>query len=421
MSPAEQTQPTQSDRDLLRRWGVVGALFSLSVLTIVDRVAISAAQADMSRDLGLGDVTFGFIFGAFTLGYALFQIPAGYLADRFGPRVAICTVVGLWSIFTSMTAVVRAAALLISVRFLFGAAEAGAFPAAARAIKSWLPSQETGVAQGILFSGSRLGAAFGLMLTSWSVIAVGWRPSFIALGGIGILWTVAWARWFRDSPDPLHPASTAKNEENSWHAIVAIRQMPALMLQYFASNFTFFLCFSWLLPFLRERYHLSVAAAGFYSAIPLYFGAAANWVSGATVDALYRKKWGRRSRALPAAFGFLLGAAALLGAARSETVVAAVAFFAVATFGVDVTLSPSWTLCIDVAGDRAGTLTGAMNMAGNIGAFASSIAFPVLLHWTGSSNTYFFSAAVFNVAAALIWLTMPSGSLSPQDEGGIPA
>jgi ACS family glucarate transporter-like MFS transporter len=141
----------------------------------------------------------------------------------------------------------------------------------------------------------------------------------------------------------------------------------------------------------------------------LYFGAAANWVSGATVDTLYRKGWGRRSRALPAAAGFLLGTAALLAAAKSQTIGSAVTWFAIATFGVDVTLSPSWTVCIDIGGDRAGTLSGAMNMAGNIGSFASSVAFPVLLRWTGNSNTYFFGAAALNLVAALVWLTMSRG------------
>src|SRR6202011_2672235 len=107
------------------------------------------------------------------LGYALFQIPAGYAADRYGPRALVAAVVGLWSVFTALTAVMSQAGPLVAIRFLFGAAEAGAFPASARAIRSWLPASETGIAQGVLFSGSRLGAAFGLTLTSWSVAALG--------------------------------------------------------------------------------------------------------------------------------------------------------------------------------------------------------------------------------------------------------
>lgn len=402
-----------------QRWIVVAVLFSLSMLTIIDRVSISAAKVDMSRDLGLSDVTFGFIFGAFALGYALFQIPAGYFADRFGPRTLVAVVVGTWSLFTAMTAVVASAALLIAIRFLFGAAEAGAFPAAARAIRSWLPARETGIAQGILFSGSRLGAAFGLTITSWAAGALGWRAAFFTLGAVGVAWMLGWLWWYRNTPE--ESASVSESErayiragrtEVAQHAgdrsmsLWTLPETAPLLLQYFASNFTFFLCFSWLLPYLRQQYQLSAASAGLFAAVPLYFGVLANWSSGAIVDSLYRRNLGRLSRIVPAVAGFLIGATALIGAAHATTVWGAVGGFAIATFGVDLTLSPSWTLCIDLAGVRTGTLSGAMNMFGNIGSFASSIAFPMLLRWTGSSDAYFYCAAAINVLAALLWIGM---------------
>jgi ACS family glucarate transporter-like MFS transporter len=402
-----------------RRWAVLAALFSLAMLTIVDRVAISAAKGDMSRDLGLTDITFGLIFGSFALGYALFQIPAGYFADRFGPRRVVAAVVIAWSLLTTTTAMVRGAALLIGVRFLFGAAEAGAFPASARAIRSWLPVRETGIAQGVLFGGSRLGAAFGLTLVSWLVAWLNWRAPFFILGALGIVWVTAWLLWFRNTPEEVSGVSETeiayiragradppRQSGAGWTSAFGHRETIPLLVQYFASNFTFFLCYSWLLPYLRDRYHLSIAAAGLYAAIPLYCGAAANWVSGAAVDTLYRRKWGRLSRILPAAAGFLLGAAALVGAVHAVTIAGAVGCFAAATFGVDLTLSPSWTLCIDIAGDRTGTLSGAMNMFGNIGSFVSSVAFPLLLRWTGASDAYFYCAAAINLLAAGLWMAM---------------
>jgi ACS family glucarate transporter-like MFS transporter len=402
-----------------RRWAVVAGLFSLSMLTIVDRVAISAAKGDMSRDLGLSDVTFGLIFGSFALGYALFQIPAGYFADRFGPRRVVTAVVVAWSLLTTTTALVRGAALLIGVRFLFGAAEAGAFPASARAIRSWLPVRETGIAQGVLFGGSRLGAAFGLTLVSWMVAWLNWRAPFFILGAAGIAWVTAWLFWFRNTPEEDRGVSEAERAYiqagradppqapgAGWTSVFRYRETVPLLLQYFASNFTFFLCYSWLLPYLRDRYQLGVAAAGLYAAVPLYCGAAANWVSGTAVDTLYRRNWGRLSRILPATAGFLLGAAALVAAVHAATVAGAVACFAVATFGVDLAISPSWTLCIDIAGDRTGTLSGAMNMVGNIGSFVSSVAFPLLLRWTGASDAYFYCAAAINLVAAGLWVAM---------------
>lgn len=391
------------------RWCVVAALFSLSLLTIVDRVCISAAKNDMSRELGLSDNTFGLVFGAFALGYAILQIPSGWLADRYGPRAFLTAVVLLWSLLTAATGRVYASGTLIGVRFVFGLAEAGAYPAAGRAIYNWLPPKERGRAQGILFVGSRLGAAFGLAVMSFSILHLGWRTSFLLLGAVGIVWALLWLAWFRDHPAGRLPGQAARPEPVRWRALLLARGVPELLLQYFASNFTFFLCFSWLLPYLKSQYDLTTAQAGVYASLPLYFGAVANWTSGAVVDALYRRGRWRQSRLLPAIFGFVLAAAALIAAASMPTVLGAVVCFALATFGVDLTLCPSWTACMDVARERTGTLTGVMNMVGNIGSLVSSVTFPFLLDLTKSAKSYFFLAAVLNLAAAACWLRVRPG------------
>jgi ACS family glucarate transporter-like MFS transporter len=176
------------------------------------------------------------------------------------------------------------------------------------------------------------------------------------------------------------------------------------MVQYFASNFTFFICFSWLLPYLKDHYQLSATQAGVYASIPLYFGAAANWLSGLTVDWIYRRGYWKFSRLFPAVLGFGLAAVSLVVGANMPTVQGAVACFALATFGVDLTLSPSWAACIDIGGKYTGTLSGGMNMIGNLGSFVSSIAFPYLLAATGSASAYFYVAALLNLVAIGCWL-----------------
>jgi ACS family glucarate transporter-like MFS transporter len=399
------------------RWAVVAALFSMSFLTIVDRVCISAAQADMARDLGLSSVTFGFVFGMFALGYALLQVPSGWLVDRYGPRVFLAAIVALWSIFTGAKGLIYGAGALIALQFLFGLAESGAYPAAGRAIFNWLPGKERGIGQGILFVGSRLGAAFGLAVMSLSVQAFGWRASFVLLGAIGLVWAALWWLWFRDLPREKRNLSASElfhieqdrgggaagGGRVEWRTLLLSRGVPGLLLQYFASNFTFFLCFSWLLPYLKMQYNLTAAEAGMYASVPLYFGAAGHWMSGFVVDALYRRGRHRISRLAPAVFGFALATAALVATASTGTVQGAVACFALATLGVDFTLTPSWTACMDIAGKHTGTLSGAMNMIGNIGSFVSSVTFPVLLSATGSTRPYFYLAALLNAAAIACW------------------
>lgn len=415
--PALQTDSSAERTHV--RWQVVGFLFVFSFLTIVDRVAISAAKGDMARELGISDVSFGFVFGVFALGYALFQIPSGWCADRFGPRLFLTLIVLLWSLFTGATGLVYAAPALIVIRLLFGAAEAGIYPTASRAIYSWLPRGGRGAAQGILFVGSRLGAAFGLAFVSWSVAHLGWRTAFFVLAVIGIALAALWYLWFRDRPEEMPGVSESERayirsdcavsgstarEELDWCRLLLSGNVLLLMYQYFASNFTFFLAFSWLLPYLREQYSLTVTEAGAYAGIPLYFGAAGNWFSGVMVDAIYRRGRWWLSRWLPAVFGFALAVVSLVFAASAPNVAGAVICFSLATLGVDMTLSPSWTACQDTAGPHTGVLSGAMNMMGNIGSFVSSITFPILLRTTGSAAAYFYLAALLNIVAILCWL-----------------
>jgi len=417
MTPAPAGHLGSGERTRLR-WLVVALLFVFSFLTIVDRVAISAAKADMARDLAIPDVQFGLIFGVFALGYAVFQIPAGWAADRYGPRLFLTAIVVAWSLFTGLTGLVTAIPALMLVRFLFGAAEAGIYPTASRAIYNWVPRQERGAAQGLLFIGSRLGAAVGLSLVSVAMAQIGWRASFGVLAALGVALAAVWIAWFKDRPE-LNPAvslaeltfiragsgelSPPGDADSSPPQSLWSVQTAALGIQYFASNFTFFLAFSWLLPYLQTQYALSAVQAGAYASLPLYFGALGNWLSGSAVDALYRRGYWGRSRRLPAMVGFGLGAAALLATPAVDSVLGAVICFSIATLGVDMTLSPSWTTCQDIAGPRTGTLSGAMNMVGNGGSFVSSLTFPMLLQSTGSAATYFYLAAALNVVALLCW------------------
>jgi MFS transporter, ACS family, glucarate transporter len=393
-----------------RPWYVVACLCSLSFLTIVDRVCISAAKTNMSGELGITDTTFGWVFGAFAFGYTLMMVPSGWLVDRYGPRKMLTLMVLLWSLLTAATGWVNAAATLLLVRFLFGIAEAGAFPGAARAMGNWLPIHERGLALGLLNTGSRLGAAFGLWAISFCVTNWGWRFSFLLLGVIGIFWAITWFAWFRDHPvakDHCSPtdkiASSLPPQTLDGRLLLRSGTVYLILFQYFASNFTFFICFSWLLPYLKTHYGMSSTAAGMYAAIPLYFGALATWISGSIVDLTFRRGHWKLSRRLPAMCGFALAAVAVVAAAASPSANGFIFYFAAATFGVDLTLSPSWTVCADIGGRHTGTLSGAMNMMGSLGALACSVLFPLFLHSTGDIKTYLYLAALLDVGAAAAW------------------
>jgi ACS family glucarate transporter-like MFS transporter len=391
-----------------KRHLIVYALFVLSLILYIDRAAISSAKSAIARDLVLTDTQMGWVFGAFSLGYAFAQIPWGWFADRIGPRLALAIVVALWSAFTSLTGTASALAWLLFVRFLFGVAEAGAFPGSARTFHNWLPVEERGLANGILFSGALLGGGLAFPLCQWLLSAHGWRMAFYLLGVPGFLWALGWLVWFRDYPDTRILNDTEAAIPTP--LLYALRSwgLAKAMAQYFIGNFTFFICISWMLPYLTDRYSLTPSQAARFSMVPLLSGAAANWISGFFVDLLYRSRFRSWSRRAPATLGFLLATSGTCLVPTVDNVGAAVAAFAVAMFGVELTISPSWAYCIDIGRKNSGSVSAAMNMAGSFGALASANAFPWLHRLTGDSRTFFQIAAGLNAIAILCWFTMRS-------------
>ncbi|WP_396602041.1 MFS transporter [Algibacter sp. R77976] len=403
------------------RFSLVFSTFLLTLLLYVDRACISAAKSDISNDLGFSMTDFGWIMAIFTLGYALFQTPAGKLADKYGARGAIASIVAIWSVLTAFTGAAWNYTSMLIIRFLFGAGEAGAFPALSKVVYNWFPIGERGIVQGINFSGSRLGAAFAMPLVAWMLNEIGWRQTFVVFGVFGILYGALWYVFFRNKPENSKYISSKElkyikenrqqpSEEIKsslpFSKLIQSTTMWKTMLQYICSNFTFYFSLTWMFPYIQERFDLGLVEAGFYTSIPLIGGAIGNWVSGFIVDAVYRKGNWKLSRRLPAIIGFLLSAIGMIMVTQVSSPVMSIAFMTMAVFGADMTLSPSWAFCIDVGQEHAGVTSGTMNMAGNLGAFITIIAFPYFFEWTGSYEPFFITCAVLSLIAILVWFTM---------------
>jgi len=423
------------------RYWLIGILFFHTINTYMDRACISSASGAMQRDLNIDDMMMGYIFGIFAIGYALFQIPSGWLADVLGPRKVLAWVVSLWSVFTILTGTAFNAVSLLAIRFLFGVGEAGAFPGATRALYNWVPAKERGIAQGLFHSGARVGAALSLFLMPFLIMRVGWRVTFAINGIIGVAWVIVWLKWFRNDPKD-HPGvdsaelshireglteKSAPSAKVPFAIIVTSGNMLLAMFQYIASNITFFISFTWLQPYLTRQWGPEAAV---YAPIPLIFGMFAHWTSGALVTFLYGKGYHVGSRRIPAVTGFVIGAAGLILTTQAGAAgpLQFVLCFSIAVFGVELTLSPSWSFCMDIGGDKSGAVSGAMNMLGNLGSAFSAIVFPYFVakvtlpyfaEQTGTANSFFVFAAVINVLAAVAWLFMNpkkaiSDSISPR-------
>src|SRR5947209_1794005 len=242
-TPAKTLRPTRV------RHLVLALTVAAYMITYMDRVVISSAVPMIQKEFGFSMVTIGWILSSFRWGYALFQIPGGWLGDWIGPRRALSLIVGWWSVFTCITALSWSASSMAISRFLFGMGEAGAFPIATRSLSRWMRPSERGFAQGITHAGSRLGAALTPPIVVWLMVTYGWRSPFFAFGALGLLWVAVWFFWYRDTPEEHAQTNAAERaliaSENGgkarpglsrhvpWKVILASPTLWLLSLTYF--------------------------------------------------------------------------------------------------------------------------------------------------------------------------------------------
>lgn len=411
-----------------KRYLLIFLLFLLTAITFIDRICISTASDLIMADLKINSQMMGYIFAIFALSYSLFQVPSGWLADRYGPKKVLVFVVSFWSLFTSLTGLAWNAISMFFFRFFFGIGEAGAFPGATRAVYNWVPAKERGIANGIYHSGARVGAALSLVLMPWLINLVGWRWMFIINGILGFLWISIWLLWFRDKPR-LH---SGVNEEECKYIedgqlnnimiddkipfgiIITSSNMALLMFQYFASCMTFFINLSWLFPYVKSQWGENATV---YTPIPIILGMTAHWISGALVSFLDYRGNHIASRKIPAIVGFSLGAIGLVLCTQIDSTSALefIGYFSIAVFGVEMTIAPSWTFCMDIGRNSTGAVSGTMNMVGNMGSATSAILFPFFIasvtlpffaEKVGTANSFFVFAATLNILAMLCWMFM---------------
>jgi sugar phosphate permease len=405
------------------RWYVLLLISVMYLITYLDRVNISTAAPEISKEFGFDKVTMGIIFSAFAWSYALFQVPGGWLSDRFGARRVLTGVVGFWSIMTAMTAAAFSATSFITIRFLFGVGEAGAFPGATRAMQLWYPQRERGLVQGVTHSASRLGAAIAPPIVVLIMSEFGWRPVFYICGAVGFLWALWWALTYRNLPEDhpfvnktelqdirgvdtdgvIKPPPMDKQTNVPWMTLIRSPNMWAIMCAYFTYVYCLWIFLSWLPSYLIEARHFTLIKVGIYASLPLFAGVVGDTVGGVATDWLLKKtgsaKIGRRTVAI---VGLLGCAICIVPAALTDNPLVAVYGLTAAMFFLEFTIGPSWAVPMDTGGKYSGTVSGMMNMAGNFGAAISPIVFGVLAQ-VGNWEAPFIVAAGLLVVGAGVW------------------
>lgn len=388
------------------------------MITFLDRIALSSASANIMDDLNISISQWGWILGMFTIAYAVFEIPTGWLGDKFGGKKILIRVVLWWSLFTILTGFANGFLMLLLVRFLFGMGEAGAYPNTSIVLAKWFPAFERGRAQAVIWGASRLGAA----LTPFLVLPIqqkySWHTSFYILGFVGILWTLFWVFWHKE--EPAQSKSISKEELTFIHTHREIGQNTHSIKTSFWSGFKnknlwyllgMYVCYaigayffqSWFHTYLQKGRNISADALMWASSVPYLLAALGCFTGGWLSDKAclkWGKKWGRR---IVPMIGLFVAGICIIGAALVDDNMLAIIALAIGMAFMDVTAPVAWAVAMDLGGDKSGTVSGSMNSAGLTGAYFSTILFGYL-----ASNYGYYLPVLFIgimvLLGAFVWL-----------------
>ena len=407
------------------RWFLVFWLFILSAVAYLDRVNISIAGISIAAAYHLTNPQLGRVFSAFLAGYALFQTPGGWLADRLGPRRVLAAGVVWWGIFTALIAIVPSGIgaplfFFIAARFLLGIGEAVIYPASNQFVSRWIPMQERGIASGLIFAGVGVGAGLSPPLITYIMVHHGWRSSFWVCALIGFAVGAAWFFAARDTPAE-HPGvspkelqiiqsgltiqtgSAAKKQLVSWGRVLKSREVWAVTFSYFCYGYVAWIFFSWFYIYLAQVRGLNLKASAFYAMLPFLAMAACSPLGGAINDRLTKWRGPRAGRCILAAFAIVTAGVFIAFGSQVESARLASVVLAGGAGALYLSQSSFWSVTADIAGGSSGSVSGFMNTGNVIGAFVTSLLTPIIAErfgWTAS----FLVAAGLCVLGAAAWL-----------------
>ncbi len=383
------------------RYRVVAMAVLLATITYLDRACIGTLAPDIMRDLHLSKQQMSWVYSAFAIAYAAFEIPTAWWADKSGTRNVLTRIVLWWSGFTMATAAALNFASLIVIRALFGLGEAGAWPSVARTFSRWIPRTERGTVQGIFFAGAHLGGGVTPLVVVMLTRYVNWRAVFAMFGLLGVAWAIGWYRWFRDDPAQHAAANEAEVQriasertlESShaagwayWRQLLTNRNTLPLCLMYFPNSFGSYFCMTWLPTYLMEKHGMSAASLGFFAGLPLILSVGGDLAGGVATDALTRRFGLRIGRAGLGAAAYVIAGGAMILATLAQEPKMAASLIAVAVAASMFTLGAAWSTCLDIGGSHAGVVSAAMNTSGQIGSVVSPLLVTYLLKRFGDWN-----------------------------------
>ena len=408
------------------RWWTLAGLSGFSLVSYLERSNISVAAELMIPALHLSKVQMGQIFTSFLIGYALFQIPGGYLGDKLGPRITLSVSALVWAVASILTGLLPAVlgsslglifVALWLVRFVLGVAEATTFPVGVRTIKNWMPASERAFGTSVMMLGTCAASAIASPLVSWLMLRFGWVASFYITAVPALLIGAVWYAFSRDTPaqhtrvnaaeraliasDPVAAPLTA----GSFAQLLKQRNVYLLILSYVSEGYVLFIFVFWLYIYLVEKRGFTMIRGGWVAALPWLVALALSVPGGIACDRLGTKYGRLRGAKIVIMVGYGLSGLLLFLAAY-----AAAAWLAVAALSLSIAFlmsaeSSFWASATHLGGNSVGTLSGVMNAAGVAGGILSTSLVPVLVEHFGWL-TAFGSGTFMGLFCVCVWVAI---------------
>ncbi|MFS2224555.1 MFS transporter [Pantoea sp. B65] len=407
------------------RWTIVLLLFLVYMINYLDRVALSLTVPMIEKDLMLNAEQFGMIFGSFFFGYAIFNFIGGLATDKFGPTLVLGVAVGLWSLFCGMTAIATGFWSMLILRVLFGMAEGPICASANKAINGWFPKKQAATAMGFLSAGSPLGGAVAGPIIGYLAISFGWRPAFMIICCIGIVWMVGWFLISADNPakskhvsadertliEKLKQEQISAEEDlaQAAHGLGYYLRQPIILVTafaFFCYNYILFFFLSWFPAYLVQAHGLNIKAMSITTMIPWIVGFVGLALGGLISDKIF-KLTGKLllSRKIVLVVSLLAAAICVALAGTVKDVTSAVLLMSVSIFFLYITGAIYWAIIQDVVHkSRVGGISGFIHLIGSLSGIIGPIATGYIVQNTGKFDSAFVLAGVVAALGALLVL-----------------
>jgi MFS family permease len=411
---------------------VLGLLCLMYFLTYLDRVNISTAMASNQflKEIPLTKTQAGLIFSAFAYPYLLFQISGGWVADKFGARIALTICGIIWAGATIMTGMVHGLVMMFVARVVLGFGEGATFPTATRAMSYWMPKSKRGYAQGITHAFSRLGNSVTPWLVATLIAAISWRGSFIVVGFVSLFWALLWGLYFRNDPRQ-HRAITDEElavlpsyaekkgtVQVPWKRL-GVRMIPVIVV-YFCYGWTLWLFLSWIPSFFKNEYHLDLQSSALFSSGVFLAGVLGDTLGGIVSDKLLERTRDLNiARRNVVAVMMTLCCLSLVPVLFTNDIRIVTLALSAGFFCAEFTIGPMWAIPMDIAPKFSGTASGMMNTGSAFAAIVSPVVFGYIVDKTGHWTWPFIgSMALMLFGAALSFRMHPDRQLTEDSTSG---